>query len=41
MPMDRHLIEIVHRRAAEGPVGDRKAGRFDQMRLNPKAGAKP
>ena len=39
MPHDVDGIEIVHPGAAEGPVGGRKAGRFDNVRRNPKAGA--
>jgi hypothetical protein len=40
MANDRHLIEIVHSRAAEGAVGDRKAGWLDNMRLGAQAGGK-
>ena len=35
------LVEIVHPGAAEGAVGSRETGRFDQMRLDAEAGAKP
>jgi hypothetical protein len=41
MPGERDPIEIVHAGAAEGPVGRRKAGRFDDMGVEPKAGRKP
>ena len=36
-----HLVEIIHAGAAEGPVGDRKARRFDDMGGHIQAGAQP
>ena len=36
---ERDLIEVVHAGAAEGAVGDGKAGRLDDMRLDAEAGA--
>src|SRR6476620_1649626 len=39
--MDRDLVEVVHRGAAECPVGNGEARRLDQMRLDVEAGAKP
>ena len=41
MPPQRDLIQIVHSGAAEGTVGDRKAGRLDDMRGNSETGAEP
>lgn len=41
MPGERDPIEIVHAGAAEGPVGGRKAGRLDDMGVEPKAGREP
>ena len=35
------LVEIVHAGPAEGAVGDREAGRLDDVRFDPQAGAKP
>ena len=34
-------VEIVHAGAAEGAVGHREAGRLDDMRFDPQAGAEP
>ena len=39
VPDDADLVEIVHSGAAEGAVGDRKARRFHDMRLQAEAGA--
>ena len=39
VPHDRHPVEIIHPGAAEGAVGHRKAGRFDDMRLDAQTGA--
>ena len=39
MAHDFHLIEVVHSGAAEVPVGDRKTGRLDDVRLDIQAGA--
>ena len=36
---ERDLIEIIHPRASEVPVRDRKAGRLDDVRLDVQAGA--
>ena len=41
MPLDGHAVEIIHARAAEMPIRDRKAGWLDQMRGDAKACAKP
>ena len=41
MPRQRHLVEIVHAGAAEGAVGDREAGRLDDMGRDAEAGAEP
>ena len=41
VPGQVDLVEIVHAGAAEGAVGDRKAGRLDQVRLDPEAGGEP
>ena len=41
MAHDRHLVEVVHSGAAEGAVGDREAGRLDDVGLDPEAGAEP
>ena len=38
VPLDRHLVEIVHPGAAEGAVGDREAGRLDDMGGHAEAG---
>ena len=35
------LIEVVHARPAEVPVGDRKAGRLDNVGGHVQAGAEP
>ena len=37
----RDLVEVIHPGAAEGAVGDREAGRLDDVRLDPEAGAEP
>ena len=39
VPDDADLVEIIHPGAAEGAVGDRKAGGLDNMRLQPETGA--
>src|SRR5690606_23333865 len=39
--LDSHLVEIVHPCPAESAVGDREAGRLDQMGGDPQAGAEP
>jgi hypothetical protein len=36
-----NLVEIVHAGPAEGTIGDREAGRLDDVRFNSQAGAKP
>ena len=36
MAGDGDLVEIIHAGPAEGAVGDREAGRLDDMRLDPK-----
>src|ERR1043165_2408917 len=41
MPPQGHVIQVIHAGAAEGTVGDRKAGRLDDVRSDAKAGAKP
>ena len=41
MPAERHLIEIIHPGAAEGAVRTRKAGRLDDVGLDPEAGREP
>ena len=38
---DGDLVEIVHAGAPEGAIGDRKAGRFDDVRFDAQAGAEP
>ena len=35
------LIEVIHARPAEMPVGDRKAGRLDDMGRHTQAGTQP
>ena len=39
MPRQGNLIQIVHAGAPEGPVRDRKTGRFDDMRGHAETGA--
>ena len=41
MPPQRHLIEVVHTGAAEGPIRYRKTGRLDDVRRDAEAGAEP
>ena len=41
VPGDGNGVEVVHAGAAEGAVGDRKAGRLDDMGLDAQAGAEP
>ena len=36
-----NLIQIVHAGAPKGTIGDRKAGRLDDVRFDTQAGAKP
>jgi hypothetical protein len=38
MPRERNLVEVVHSGPAEGAVGDREAGRLDDMRRDAEAG---
>ena len=37
--LDRDMLEIIHARAAEMAVGDRKAGRLDDVGGHPETGA--
>src|SRR5581483_5137402 len=41
MADDGHPVQVVHAGAAEGAVGNREAGRFDDMRLDTQASAEP
>ena len=41
MTGDGHGIQIIHAGAAEVPVGDRKAGRFDDVGFDIETGAEP
>ena len=41
MTHDGDLVEVVHSRAAEMPVGNGKPGRFDNVCLDAETGAEP
>ena len=41
VPGEGDLVEVIHACPAKGAVGDRKARRLDNVRLDAQAGAKP